>query len=1588
MLLQVNKKVISNKFTTITERLGIAERSPEKSSLANSDHYITQKIIEETVKTEWTNKDMEQKQTSGKMEDSANAELDSGNDQSKLWKTDEQISNLYSERVELRHNYICDESIVSTNLVEEKDKIDSSYKDCEKLGTFSVHSDHRKEIIDLVNEDQVVELNTPITRVAGSRKSDEFDYQNEDLKNKKECCKDDRDKNKSNRDGQRKSTGVAAVQREVLTSVTIGCQKDKLETSNEVKFYADKNKYSCNESSDEQLRNNFDDIPLPILVLTYKNHALDEFLLKMVESFGMDNVLRIGGRSKEPKLDECNLYNQFKNAFLPNGTNAVCIPKYLFRVKREIDQLQEQVDEIMDSLRSSTQISNITLLWLLDDRQVMTLLQKSKLNRSEQRWLQLILNRLYNEGNYVGEFLLYLYQKLDLETEVTRHPTYKNFNLKKIWERALNDWLPPVSRIRQLRDISRKFTKMRKGVQHEDHDKKSSEDEELSDIDEDYLREEQEKRMPEGLSFSQSKKRSQIKIMKPSDGIICELSDFPTDLAVDYHFLKESKLDELDEVERIRFISSLLKVEVMEIREQFEETLDNLYLKIDEKKYLENQIKLDICKNRKIVGMTITGASVNSELIQQLEPKIVIVEEAAEILEPSLIAALNEKVEHLVLIGDHKQLRPKIDTHELRKKFHFDISLMERLISSGNINFKTLERQCRMRPEFSIMLQDIYPNLKDSESIVLNEDHKQHYCINKSMFFWTHDFLEKKSRSYTNEQEAKMVVSLTLYLLQNRVSVDRISVLAPYLGQTKILRQKLNQAKKMYPLLIPEKTPQVSTIDMFQGDENDFIIVSLVRANKSTRKNSIGFMSEMNRRCVTQSRARRGMFFVGNCETYAYNSTWLPLISKMKQEGCYGTYIPIQCPKHRYLKVTQIGDGETPNRYIDSPELICNLPCDEQLPCRLHECKKSCMPSHDHQKCTSNVSDKFPDCGHNVTRKCCEELRHLKCHAEIYFSFMCKHLGMRKCSEDYVTKSCKKDCEKIMDCGLHRCKKICGKHHSHLKCEEKVNFTFDLCSHTAVKLCYENAESKLCQTTVKKKLPCNHTIRIVCHKPLPTTCRQKVDYTFPDCAHPSPSKKRCSDKITDVCLHKLKHVCPNCKRKSSKECSIPFICKYPCLKKRQCGHQCVNACSEDCEKEECQICKNIEIQSFRKAAMLKLKKIREDLVNKKRAKGLVLKEIDSEVNPAEYGKIKNQLMTYFHSKKDMLPKILKIEKVDNAELERNFEMFKTRSFGTFVDCMFYQCDDNNIEHITKYGFSLRENPKIGIHFLTQFAKSSNKQETQVPKKILLCKVLIGKSLMKDSKTEINMEQTGLRQFDSVYLREENSSKAVSCVIFNRNQSLPEYIIYYDSVPVPALAAIPDLKTAEGPITKISVEPSRNQNVSDPRQAHFMKVEAMFYRLQKMYGQNSSTLQIKSVDLVVYSNDFPLKVRFEEKKKELEEVNLTEEILACHGTDISNVESILNLNLDPHRSPKNGLRYGKGCYFSEFPDFSRNYGNGLILFRVLPGKEFEDETNDGTWVQKGFHSKKVRANTDRYAEQIIIQDPSQFMPYCVYHFKDN
>ena len=74
---------------------------------------------------------------------------------------------------------------------------------------------------------------------------------------------------------------------------------------------------------------------------------------------------------------------------------------------------------------------------------------------------------------------------------------------------------------------------------------------------------------------------------------------------------------------------------------------------------------LEILRRAKVVAMTTTGAAINQRLLSQLEAPVVFVEEAAEILESNLLAVLTPHVKHMVLIGDHKQLKPTVRNNTL-----------------------------------------------------------------------------------------------------------------------------------------------------------------------------------------------------------------------------------------------------------------------------------------------------------------------------------------------------------------------------------------------------------------------------------------------------------------------------------------------------------------------------------------------------------------------------------------------------------------------------------------------------------------------------------------------------------------------------------------------------------------------------------------------------------------------------------------------------------------------------------------------------------------------------------------------------------
>ncbi|WZH47640.1 P-loop containing nucleoside triphosphate hydrolase protein [Fusarium acuminatum] len=111
-----------------------------------------------------------------------------------------------------------------------------------------------------------------------------------------------------------------------------------------------------------------------------------------------------------------------------------------------------------------------------------------------------------------------------------------------------------------------------------------------------------------------------------------------------------------------------------------------------------------VLKDKRIIGSTTTAAAMYQSIIETANPDVILVEEAGEILEAHIITAMSASVKQLILIGDHKQLRPKVNNYKLTKEkgegFDLNVSLFERLVGQGR-DFTALEEQHRSHPDIS-----------------------------------------------------------------------------------------------------------------------------------------------------------------------------------------------------------------------------------------------------------------------------------------------------------------------------------------------------------------------------------------------------------------------------------------------------------------------------------------------------------------------------------------------------------------------------------------------------------------------------------------------------------------------------------------------------------------------------------------------------------------------------------------------------------------------------------------------------------------------------------------------------------------------
>ena len=169
----------------------------------------------------------------------------------------------------------------------------------------------------------------------------------------------------------------------------------------------------------------------------------------------------------------------------------------------------------------------------------------------------------------------------------------------------------------------------------------------------------------------------------------------------------------------------------LEIREESMEQLKGAierYVKTDRDLWKCNQqIKLRRLSQAHFIGITTSGLAKNVDLLRRLKPKILICEEAGEILEAHTLTAFLPTIEHAILIGDHEQLRPQVQNYDLSlenprgEKYSLDISTFERLIRAPEVNVPhdTLQTQRRMDPVISDLIRKtVYPELKDHPSVL------------------------------------------------------------------------------------------------------------------------------------------------------------------------------------------------------------------------------------------------------------------------------------------------------------------------------------------------------------------------------------------------------------------------------------------------------------------------------------------------------------------------------------------------------------------------------------------------------------------------------------------------------------------------------------------------------------------------------------------------------------------------------------------------------------------------------------------------------------------------------------------------------
>ncbi|XP_036302624.1 RNA helicase aquarius isoform X1 [Pipistrellus kuhlii] len=339
---------------------------------------------------------------------------------------------------------------------------------------------------------------------------------------------------------------------------------------------------------------------------------------------------------------------------------------------------------------------------------------------------------------------------------------------------------------------------------------------------------------------------------------------------------------------------------------------------LDRSKYL-------LVKEAKIIAMTCTHAALKRHDLVKLGFKYdnILMEEAAQILEietfiPLLLQNPQDgfsRLKRWIMIGDHHQLPPVIKNMAFQKYSNMEQSLFTRFVRIG-VPTVDLDAQGRARASLCNLYNWRYKKLGNLPHVQLLPEFStanagllyDFQLINVEDFQGVGES-EPNPYFYQNLGEAEYVVALFMYMCLLGYPADKISILTTYNGQKHLIRDIINRRCGNNPLI--GRPNKVTTVDRFQGQQNDYILLSLVRTR------AVGHLRDVRRLVVAMSRARLGLYIFARVSLFQNCFELTPAFSQLTARPLHLHIIPTEpfptCRKN----------GERPSHEV---QVIKNMP--------------------------------------------------------------------------------------------------------------------------------------------------------------------------------------------------------------------------------------------------------------------------------------------------------------------------------------------------------------------------------------------------------------------------------------------------------------------------------------------------------------------------------------------------------------------------------------------------------------------------------------------------------------------------------------